>query len=573
MRPAQGYSRPSYFSAGNRIIQQPMDGVTRRQVVAGAAALAAAGCGGPFVNVAAPRGGMVATSQRPASEAGAEILREGGNAVDAAVAAAAALALAEPCSTGLGGDMFALVYDAATRRVEALNGSGRSAAALGLRAARRPGAFSPYHANTVTVPGACAGWCDLLEHRGTMKPARVLAPAIRLAEEGFAVGTHAAHGWEAGLGQLRRSPGGRDLLVDGRPPRAGERFRNPALARTLRAIAAGGKDAFYKGEIGRALVKVVRDNGGALAEADLAEHRSSWEEPISTSYRGTTVWECPPNGQGITALLALNILEGFDVRSTDPLGPARWHLLIEALRLAFADARWYVADPAVVRVPATQLLSKTYAAERRKLFDPGRAAADVRRGSPVAGSDTVYFCAVDAAGNACSFINSNYMGFGTGLVPEGWGFTLQNRGYCFSLEEGHPNALAPRKRPYHTIIPGMLTRADGSLYAPFGVMGGFMQPQGHVQVVVGLVDDGLGPQAALDRPRFCIEPEGGPVALEEGLPASTVEALRSRGHVPKAGVAGFARSLFGRGQIIRRDADGSLTGGSDPRGDGAAVRA
>jgi gamma-glutamyltranspeptidase/glutathione hydrolase len=516
---------------------------------------------------------MVATSQRPASEAGAEILRRGGNAADAAVAAAAGLALCEPCSTGLGGDMFALFFDASTGRISALNGSGRCAATLTREAAEK--AWSAYHAHTVTVPGACAGWADLLERHGTMKLAEVLAPATRLAEEGFEVGAHAGHSWDAGLRQLRSSPGGKDLLVDGRAPRAGSRFRNPALARTFREIGAGGKDAYYRGEIGRALVRVVREHGGALTEADLAAHASTWEEPISTTYRGLRVWECPPNGQGITALLALNILEGFDLKSLDPLGPDRWHLLMEAVRLAFADTRWYVADPAVSRVPVSGLLSKDYAAERRRLIDPKRAAADVRRGSPVAGSDTVYFCAVDGAGNACSFINSNYMGFGTGLVPEGWGFTLQNRGFCFSLEEGHPNVLAPRKRPYHTIIPGMLTRPDGSLYAPFGVMGGFMQPQGHLQVVVGLTDDALDPQPALDRPRFCLEPAGGvsDSSLEEGLPAATVEELRRRGHRVRAGVAGFGRSLFGRGQIIRRDPGGALVGGSDVRADGAAVRA
>ena len=522
------------------------------------------------MNAPGVRGGAVASSQRVASEAGAEILRAGGNAVDGAVAAAAALALSEPCSTGLGGDMFALLYDAASGKVSGLNGSGRAPAALTREVAAR--GWTAGHGNTVTVPGACAGWFDLLARHGTKPMKEVLAPAIRLAEEGFAVGAHAAHGWEAGLAQLRRSPGGRDLLP---PPRAGQRFRNPALARTFRAIAQGGKDAYYKGEIGRAVVKVVRENGGLLSEEDLAAHASTWEEPISTTYRGLTVWECPPNGQGITALLALNILEGVDLRSTDPLGPERWHLLIEATRLAFADTRWFVADPTVSKVPAQGLLSKAYAAERRKLLDPKRAAADVRRGSPVAGSDTVYFCVVDGRGNACSFINSNYMGFGTGLAPEGWGFTLQNRGFCFSLEEGHPNVVAPRKRPYHTIIPGMLTRADGSLFAPFGVMGGFMQPQGHLQVVVGLADDGLSPQAALDRPRFCLEPEaGGRISLEEGLPAATADALRGLGHATRPGVSGFARALFGRGQIIRRDPDGTLTAGSDVlRSDGAAVRA
>ena len=541
----------------------------RRSFLAGAAAAVAAGCAPRRGD--SPVGGLVATSQKPASEAGAGILRRGGNAADAAVAAAAALALCEPCSTGLGGDMFALYFDAATRKITALNGSGRSAKTLTRDAAST--AWSAFHPNTVTVPGACAGWADLLERHGSMPLADVLAPATALAEEGFEVGAHAAFWWAQGLAQLRSSPGGRDLLVEGRPPRAGERFRNPALARTFRAVAAGGKDAYYRGEIGRDVVKVVRERGGALSEDDLASHASTWEEPISTTYRGLRVWECPPNGQGLAALLALNVLEGFDLKALDPLGPDRWHLMMEALRLAFADTRWYVADPAVSKVPVAGLLSKGYAAERRKLVDPARAAADVRRGSPVAGSDTVYFCAVDGAGNACSFINSNYLGFGTGLVPDGRGFTLQNRGWCFTLEEGHPNVLAPGKRPYHTIIPGMITRADGSLYAPFGVMGGYMQPQGHVQVVVGMIDDALDPQAALDRPRFCLEPVGRDRAclLEEGLPAASAAELARRGHLVRAEVSGFERDLFGRGQIIRRDPDGRLTGGSDRRADGAVA--
>jgi len=300
---------------------------------------------------------------------------------------------------------------------------------------------------------------------------------------------------------------------------------------------------------------------------------STWDEPISTTYRGVRVWECPPNGQGITVLLALNILEGFELRGQDPLSADRAHLMAEALRLAFADARWYVADPRVAHVPVAELLSKDYAARRRAHIDPGRATADVRRGAPVAGSDTVYFCVVDGRGNACSFINSNYMGFGTGIVPKGWGFALQNRGHNFRLDPGHPNALAPNKRPYHTIIPGLMTRADGSLYAPFGVMGGFMQPQGHVQVAVAMLDDDAAPQAALDRPRFRIEPVDGEgrLLLEDGFLPATAAALRARGHRVSAGIAGFNRSLFGRGQIIRRELDGSLVGGSDPRADGCAA--
>jgi gamma-glutamyltranspeptidase/glutathione hydrolase len=323
---------------------------------------------------------------------------------------------------------------------------------------------------------------------------------------------------------------------------------------------------------------VVQEAGGAMTVEDLAAHESTWDEPISTTYRGVRVWECPPNGQGLAALIALNALEGFELSKQDPLGVERWHLLIEAMRLAFADTRWYVADPKFFDIPLAGLLSKEYAAARRQIINPERATLDTQRGAPVAGSGTVYFCVVDGQGNACSFINSNYMGFGTGIVPAGaagpWGFTLQNRGHNFSLDPAHPNALAPHKRPYHTIIPGLLTReADGSLYAPFGVMGGFMQPQGHMQVVVGMIDDGLDPQAALNRPRFCIDSAsaGGKVHLERGIPRATLAELAKRRHPLQPDVSGYARALFGRGQIIRREPDGVLWGGSDPRADGCAM--
>jgi gamma-glutamyltranspeptidase/glutathione hydrolase len=551
---------------------------SRRDFIAGAASLPLAlGCGG---GSATPGGavtsGMVATSQHVASEAGVSILRQGGNAADAAVAAAAALNLSEPMSTGLGGDMFALYFDARTGQVSALNGSGRAPAALSIELLRQQGLdpLPDHHAHAVTVPGACAGWCDLIARHGTLPLSRILEPATRLAEEGFPVAEHSAHGWSGGR-SLLKGPGEEDLTIGGRAPRKGETFRNPALARTFRAIASGGKDAYYNGEIGKAVVEAVRQAGGVMSVDDLTAHESTWVDPISTTYRGMRVWECPPNGQGITALIALNLLEGFELKGQDPLGIERWHLLIEAMRVAFSDTRWYVADPQVSKVPVAELLSKDYAARRRKLIDPRRASVDVRHGSPVAGSDTVYFCVVDGLGNACSFINSNYMGFGTGIVPRGCGFSLQNRGACFVTEPGHPNALAPRKRPYHTIIPGMLTRPDGSLYAPFGVMGGFMQPQGHVQVVVGMLDDGLDPQPVLDRARFCVQPVDGNrsrVYLEEGLPDATVAGLRKLGHPVEPGVSGFSRALFGRGQVIRRDPGGTLTGGSDPRADGGVAR-
>jgi gamma-glutamyltranspeptidase/glutathione hydrolase len=546
---------------------------SRREFLAGAAAvLPLAGCAGASPQGASVNTGMAATSQKFASAAAVTVLREGGNAADAAVAAAAMLNLTEPMSTGLGGDMFALYYDASTRKVSGLNGSGRAPAALSVELLERQGLLPlpAHHAHAVTVPGACAGWCDLVERHGSLPLRRILAPAIALAEEGYPVAEWSGHQWTGGR-SLLKGPGVQGLLKDGRPPKKGETFRNPALARVLRAVADGGRDAYYKGDIGRAVVAAVRGEGGVMTLDDLAAHESTWVEPLSTMYRGLRVWECPPNGQGLTALLALNILEGFDLKGQDPLGPQRWHLLIEAMRVAFADARWYVADPQKTAVPSAALLSKDYAARRRGLIDPKRAAVDFKRGSPAAGSDTVYFCVVDGRGNACSFINSNYMGFGTGIVPEGCGFSLQNRGACFVTEPGHPNRLEPRKRPYHTIIPGLLTREDGSLYGPFGVMGGFMQPQGHVQVVVGIVDDGLQPQAVVDRPRFCVQPVDGPesrVALEAGLPESTVSALKALGHPVHAGVAGYERALFGRGQVIRRDADGTLTGGSDPRADG-----
>jgi gamma-glutamyltranspeptidase/glutathione hydrolase len=525
------------------------------------------------------RGGMVAASQPLAVAAGLEILAKGGNAADAAVATASALNVTEPTSTGIGGDCFALFFDAATGHLTALNGSGRSPAALTLERVKKeigaihPSSLPPYHPYTITVPGACAGWCDLVEHHGSLAMADILSPAIRLAEEGFPVAPITAYFWQrAADDQLKRALNGQEMTLDGRGPKAGEIFRNPNLAKTLRKVAKDGKKAFYRGEIGEAIAAVVKSAGGCMTVEDLAGHHSTWEAPISTTFRGLRLWECPPNGQGITALIALNILEGFDLPG-DPLSPDRLHLEIEALRLAFSDTRWYVADPSALTVPVDALLSKNYAALRRKSIDPNHATLDQRRGAPVAGSDTVYLSVVDKRGNACSFINSNYMGFGTGIVPSGWGFTLQNRGHNFSLEPGHPNVLAPGKRPYHTIIPAMITRDHPpSLFASFGVMGGFMQPQGHVQVFLALAD-GLDPQSALDLPRFCITDgtAGGRVALEEGIPEKVVADLIKRGH-DIVRIGSWERAVFGRGQIIMRGAEtGVLTGGSDPRSDGCAM--
>jgi gamma-glutamyltranspeptidase / glutathione hydrolase len=499
---------------------------------------------------------MVASSQKAASEVGIRILRRGGNAADAAVAMAAALNVTEPCSTGIGGDCFALYFSRG--ELTALNGSGRAPAAL---TRDRVTELSLFDANSVTVPGACAAWFDFIARHGSLPMREILAPAIRLAEEGFEVQPVTAHFWARGLPHVTSA----ELSIEGRAPRAGEVFRNPGLARTFRAIAEEGPDAFYRGPIAQSVVSVIRERGGVMALEDLAAHESTWDQPISTEFHGMRVWECPPNGQGIAALLALNILKQFDAGGVD-----RWHVMIEAMRLAFEDARWFVADPTVAATPIDELLSQAYALDRAKLIRMDTTLRDTRPGVPSSSSDTVYLCVIDEAGNACSFINSNYLGFGTGIVPPGWGFTLQNRGCTFTLEPGHVNELAPRKRPYHTIIPGMLTQVrDGSLIGPFGVMGGFMQPQGHLQVVSAL-SEGLSPQEALDRPRFRLDPEADDVKvyLEDGMSREIVDGLHAKGHDIVPGVAGYDRVMFGRGQIICRNPDGTLVGGSDSRADG-----
>ena len=521
--------------------------------------------------------GMIASSQPLATEAGLEILRAGGNAADAAIAVAAALGVTEPTSTGLGGDCFALYYEGGRGSISCLNGSGRAPAGLTLDLVRSRGfakGLPPFHPLTITAPGACAGWCDLLERHGTRSLPDVLAPAIRLAEDGFPVAPLTAASWQRAAARLlSQTPGGRELLLDGRGPQAGEIMRNPGLARTLRIVAKGGAEAFYQGEIAKGIASAVHSAGGVLGEEDLASHRSTWDDPIHTVFEGIRLFECPPNGQGLVALLALNLLSRLEL-PPEPLGADRLHLLIEALRLAFADGGRWIADPRVASVPVDGLLSVAYAKERATGIDPAKAASKMTHGTPPSGPDTVYFSVADGQGNACSFTNSNYMGFGTGIVPTGTGFSLQNRGLGFSLDPDHPNSLAPGKRPYHTIIPALATReTDGSLYASFGVMGGFMQPQGHVQVLLALVRDGLDPQAALDRPRICLE-EGRPdgdVLLEDGISAATADELRRRGH-PIRAVQGEERVIFGRGQVILRDPDsGVLSAGSDPRADGLAL--
>lgn len=520
------------------------------------------------------RHGMVATSNPLASQAGLNILQRGGTAADAAVAAAAVLNVTEAASTGIGGDCFALFYDAHTRQITALNGSGRAPAALSAADLRAQGwtTIPARHAHAVTVPGAARGWEDLLKRHGRMSLADVLAPAIAYARDGFPVHPVYAEAWARLEFVLIAGQNTAAYLPGGRAPRAGQIVRLPELARTLEQVAEGGADAFYHGPIAGAIARTVQAAGGVLTTDDLAAHRSTWDEPLQADYRGVTIWECPPNGQGLAALQALRLVEAFDLAYLPWESPERVHLMVEAMRLAFADARQYIADPATDPVPVTGLLSDAYLRQRRALIDPERAMQPPSFGAPLAGSDTVYLCAVDGEGSACSFINSLYMGFGSAIVADGTGVLLQNRGACFVLDEGHPNELQPGKRPYHTIIPALATQGD-ELWAAFGVMGGFMQPQGHLQVISALIDDRLNPQDALDRPRWCLE-AGTPdstLLIEDGYPLATVARLAEMGH-PIRPVTGTARSVFGDGQIIRRDAEtGVLMGGSDPRKDGLTV--
>lgn len=520
------------------------------------------------------QGGMVAANNPLAAQAGLDVLRRGGNAADAAVATAAVLNVTDPASTGIGGDMFALYYDAKTGAVTGLNGSGRAPKALSieyLASQGISGAIPDRSVHAVTVPGACMGWYDLLQCHGRMGLSDVLRDAIHYARDGFPVHPVFGDAWAAPRNArfLAASPNTEDYLPGGNPPKVGQVVQLPGLARTFQLVAEGGPQAFYEGPIADAIVSTVQSLGGTLTHADLKAHSSTWDTPITTTYRGVTVHEIPPNGQGMTALIALNIAEAFDLASMPWDNPERLHLMVEAMRLAFADARQYIADPAFIQVPVAGLLDKNYAAERRSMISPDRAMTPPSYGLPVGKSDTVYFCTADGEGNACSFINSLYMGFGTGIVAKGHGIFLQNRGANFELDPEHPNSLQGGKRPYHTIIPGMLTRADGSLLGPFGVMGGFMQPQGHFQMVSAMIDDEVNPQDALDLPRWCLVDGTGSsvLALEEGIPFKTAAKLASLGHTVKP-VTGEERGLFGCGQIILRDPEsGVLFGGCDPRKD------
>lgn len=525
--------------------------------------------------------GIVATSQPLAAQIGLDILKQGGNAADAAIAANAAIGLVEPMSCGIGGDLFVLYWDAKTKKLYGLNGSGRSPGSLtrevfaerGLKFIPETGPLS------WSVPGCVAAWDDLRERFGTKSLADLLAPSIEYAEQGFAVSEIIAAGWQNSTEMLRQYPDtARTYLPDGHAPAEGEIFRNPNLAKSYRAIAASGRDAFYRGPIAATIVTFSRANGGYFEAADFAEHRSEWVEPVSTTYRGHELWELPPNGQGIAALQMLNLLEHYDLRSLGHNSAEYLHLLIEAKKLAFADRAQFYADPAFGKLPTEELISKPYAERRRALIDRQRAATNVPAGDPkLEHGDTIYLTVVDRDRNCCSFIQSNYYGFGSGLVPSDLGFVLQNRGALFSLDPRHANTLEPRKRPFHTIIPAMATK-DGVPWLVFGVMGGDMQPQGHVQVFLNMVEFGMNVQEAGDAARVrhlgsatpTSEPaaaEGGLVVCESGVSDATIEALRAKGHRVER-----SRGDFGGYQAIKIDwQQGSLAGGTDPRKDGAAV--
>ena len=525
--------------------------------------------------------GMVATSQPLAAQAGVSILMQGGNAIDATIATAAALTVVEPMMTGLGGDAFALVYLSKTNQLEALNASGRAPYAANLETMQKLGyqKMPEGGIHSVTIPGTLDGWCALLDEYGTMSLAQVLEPAIVLAEQGFPVSEIIGRTWQMCEPKLQANPAAaRAYLIDGRAPEVGEIMLQPDLAGTFKKLAEGGRDVFYKGEIAEAIVACSRENGGLITMQDLNDHTSTWETPISTNYRGYDVYQCPPSSQGLATLLALNILEDYDLQSLEHNSAEYLHLLIEALKLALADADRYSVDPDFNDIPLESLLSKTYAGQRRSLIDTNKAGPEMEAGVPSSAGDTVYLAVTDGEGNSVSFINSTYLPFGSGVVVEGTGICLQNRGSMFSLEADHPNCIQPHKRPYHTLMPALVLK-DSSLFLTFGVMGGIMQPQGHIQVLLNIIDFNMEAQTALDASRFFYVPEGGRVpyipesgcAVEPGISPDVRRALENKGHhVFERGAPYFG--IFGGAQAIMVDPQSkALIAGSDHRKDGCAI--
>jgi len=525
--------------------------------------------------------GMVATSHPLAAAAGLDILKNGGNAVDAAIATNAMLGLVEPMSCGIGGDLFVIYWDAKTEKLYGLNASGRSPYGINRQV------FGDRELTEIplegplgwSVPGCVDGWFELHEKFGSKNMTEILQDSIEYGRGGFPVTEIIAGYWKDAEKQLSRFPDSAlTYLTDGLAPREGDVFRNPNLARTYERIAENGRDEFYRGSIARRIVSFSEKNGGYFSAKDFSDHASTWVEPVSTSYRGYDVWELPPNGQGIAALQMLNLLETYDLRSMGRFSSDYLHAFVEAKKLAFADRAKFYADPEFNKLPVAELISEEYAKRRRTRIDPDRAATDVLAGDPVLQhGDTIYLTVVDNDRNCCSFIQSNYYGFGSKMTPGDLGFVLQNRGALFALDDDHFNRLEPHKRPFHTIIPAMVTK-DGKPWLSFGVMGGDMQPQGHVQVLVNLIDFGLNVQAAGDAPRVrhagsaqptgsAMEAGGGTVNVESGIPDSAIRGLLKRGHKVSRAMGGY-----GGYQAIRIDwENGTLHGGTEPRKDGVAI--
>jgi gamma-glutamyltranspeptidase / glutathione hydrolase len=530
-------------------------------------------------SVVMARNGVIATSQPMASAAGLRVLQQGGNAIDAAVTAAAVLAVVEPTMNGLGGDLFAIVYDAKTKTIHGLNASGRAPAAATVEEFhRRKLDEIPYRGVlSVSVPGVVDGWSELLAKHGTISIAQALEPAIGYAREGFAVSEIISEQWKTEEKLLAQDPAAaRTFLPEGHAPAAGDVFKNPRLAATMEQIARGGRDAFYRGAIAQAIDADMKSRNGLLRQEDFASHHSDWVTPLSTTYRGYQVLELPPNTQGIVALEMLNILEGFDLKSLGHNSAAYLHTLVEAKRIAFADRGAWLADPGMVPADVLKrLLSKEYAAERRKEIDPNHAAREYtataspgssanRNDLPPAKGDTIYMTVADKDGNIVSLIQSIFETFGSGIVAGETGIALHNRGALFTLKPGHPNELAPGRRPLHTLVPAMVLK-DNRPWLSFGVMGGDMQPQGHVQVLLNLIDFGMNIQEAGESARFRHSPAG--LALESAISAEARSGLEARGHqlIKSFGVWGGFQG------ILIDPRTGVLMGGSDPRKDGLAI--
>ena len=518
--------------------------------------------------------GTVATSNPLAANAGLDMLKKGGNAVDAAVCAVSVLNVVEPMSTGVGGDVFALVYDSKTKKIEALNGSGKSSMRTDIDDLRNMGMDSiplegPYSGLAVSVPGCVDAWDQLLKKFGVFSLDTVLVPAIDYSQNGFGVSEITANNWKLAVKKLSINERC-EFLPNGRAPDFGEKVVLPDLNRTLKGISENGRSYFYEGVLPEKISEYVQKFNGWLCEEDFSLHSSSWVKPISSNYRGYDVWECPPNGQGIAALIALNIVENIDLVNSEIEPVLQLHYKIEAMKIAFQDALWYVADPEKVDIPIQELLSKSYAKKRFNEIKEDSSSREYKRGNFIQHGDTVYVSVIDGNGNACSLINSLYQGFGTGLVVPETGIALQNRGALFSTNREHPNFLEPNKRPYNTIIPCMITK-NSNLVSSLGVMGGFQQPQGHLQVISNLIDFGMNPQEALDSERFSVSIENDTLFVENSFNPDVVAALKLKGHSVSIN-SGFERGLFGGGQIIVRDNDeGVLFGGSDPRKDGLSV--